>query len=440
MAALLVAALCATALTSHADDWRPAGLVVLLSAVALLSELVVVETRTMRLSGSFVALVLAMVLLGPAPAVAMAVMGILIEGLVRRLPWPGLVANLACYATFPLIGGLAARWLGIDALEPVAFALAVGGVAAVTNVLNFLLIAVPRSFTRGEPLLQQVRQVYIPVLPSELVTLAAAAAAAAVYRELGLPSLLALVIVLALFQVLTRELVRSQQRAEQLEQRTKELGALQVGVLAGFVQTLALRDKMTARHSAAVARYARAIAAEVGRSAAEQDLVHTAGLLHDLGKFAFPDAILLGKERLTEEQYALVKRHPEHGARLLRRVDGYGPVADIVLAHHERLDGRGYPKGLSGDEVPLLSRMISIADTYDVMTARDSYREPVSRDDAIAELRRVSGSQLDGELVEAFVRVLARRGLAFQHTTDADFEAELRFDRRVRDFALPAAA
>jgi putative nucleotidyltransferase with HDIG domain len=435
LASLLAVCLTVAAATSRAADWEPVLLVVLLLGLAALSDAMVIETRTIRLSGSFVAIVLAAVLLGPAPAVTIALVTVAAEGVLRRVPPVMLLANLACYAAFPLAGGLAARELDLLALPAVEFGLAVAALAAAMVITNFLLIAVPRIVLRREPLLMQVRTVLMPVLPAELLTVALTAIAAEVYLQVGFASLSALLIVLVLFQILTRELVRSQQRAEQLEERTTQLASLQVGVLAGFVQTLALRDKMTARHSAAVARYARAIAEEVGCSAAEQDLVHTAGLLHDLGKFAFPDEILLGRDRLTPAQLDLVRRHPEHGARLVRRVDGYGPVADIVLAHHERVDGSGYPYGLSGERIPLLSRMISVADTYDVMTARDSYREPVSREEAIAELRRVSGGQLDGRLVEAFIRVLARRGIAFQHTTDADFEAELRFDRRVREFA-----
>ena len=115
-------------------------------------------------------------------------------------------------------------------------------------------------------------------------------------------------------------------------------------------------------------------------------------------------------------------------------------MADIILAHHERIDGRGYPRGIAGDDIPVRSRMISIADTYDVMTARDSYRDPVSPQEAIDELIRVSGAQLDAELVEVFLRVLERKGVAFQHADDADFEAELDMERRVREYAEPRAA
>ena len=174
-------------------------------------------------------------------------------------------------------------------------------------------------------------------------------------------------------------------------------------MLSALLRTLDLRDRMTARHSAAVARYSREIAIAAGFSKDEQDLVHTAGLLHDIGKFIFPDRILKGDTKLTDEDWKIIKMHPYQGARVVAQMEGYGPVSEIILAHHERIDGKGYPRGLRGRRDPALSRMISVADTYDVMTARDSYRTPISSFEAIQELRRVSGTQLDGEYVEIFI-------------------------------------
>jgi HD-GYP domain-containing protein (c-di-GMP phosphodiesterase class II) len=127
--------------------------------------------------------------------------------------------------------------------------------------------------------------------------------------------------------------------------------------------------------------------------------------------------------------------HPFHGAQVLAQIEGYGPVANIVLAHHERIDGTGYPNGMPGEEIPLIARIISVADTYDVMTSRDSYRKPVTSQTAIAELRRVSGTQLDGEIVETFVKILASKDVAYRHGEDADFETELALDRRVHEYA-----
>jgi HD-GYP domain-containing protein (c-di-GMP phosphodiesterase class II) len=106
-----------------------------------------------------------------------------------------------------------------------------------------------------------------------------------------------------------------------------------------------------------------------------------------------------------------------------------------VVAHHERIDGSGYPRGLRGEEIPRLARILSVADVYDVMTARDSYRTPVSSITAIAELQRVAGTQLDAGFVEAFVRLLDGRDLRYRHGEDADFDAELALERRIVAYA-----
>ena len=148
------------------------------------------------------------------------------------------------------------------------------------------------------------------------------------------------------------------------------------------MDALALRDRTTARHAASVARYAKALAIEVGCSEEEQDIVHTAGLLHDIGKFTWSDRVL-HPERLTDEDWAVIHRHPQDGAALVGKLDGYGPVADAILYHHERVDGGGYPAGLIGSEIPLASRIVAICSTYDRMTARDSYRTPMTPEEAI---------------------------------------------------------
>ena len=437
---LFAASLLLAALTTRASDWQPVELVVGLAVLMLLSDLLAIETKTMRLSGAFIAIVLAMTLLGPGPAIVLQLANIAVDVAKRHLPAADRRANLCCLTVYPVVGALLARGLHLDGKEDLAFALCILVVFFVANAINFATFAAHDRILEGRSLRRQTLTMFLPMLPAQSLAAVLTAAIAVTYRHAGLLPLAAIGIVLFLFQVLTRELLLSQQRAEDLETRSTQLASLQVGVLAALVQTLSLRDRMTARHSAAVARYARAIAHEIGCTPADQELVHTAGLLHDIGKFAFPDRILLANRKLDDEDWKIVRTHPYQGARLVRRIDGYGPVAEIILAHHERIDGRGYPRGVAGDDIPIFSRMISIADTYDVMTARDSYRTPVPQAEAIAELRRVSGTQLDGELVEAFVRVLERSGLGFQHTTDADFERELGFDERVQGYALPRAA
>jgi HD-GYP domain-containing protein (c-di-GMP phosphodiesterase class II) len=136
----------------------------------------------------------------------------------------------------------------------------------------------------------------------------------------------------------------------------------------------------------------------------------------------------------------LIKRHPQQGARVVSSLDGYGPVADVILAHHERIDGKGYPRGLKGEEIPRLSRIISVSDTYDVMTARDSYRTPMSSADAIAELRRVAGKQLDADFVEIFIELIEGNDVSFQHAEASDFEKELSLESRIAVAASPAGS
>jgi putative nucleotidyltransferase with HDIG domain len=437
---LLAGALAGTAWTSRAADWRPLGLVALLAGLALVSDSLTIDTRGQRLSGSFIALVLAMAFLGPGPAVAIALLTIGVDTLRARPPLQYVLNNVATYATFPFVGAMLARGaieLGAPS-DVFSYAFVVFGIYVLTNLLNFGLTALGVRVILGHPFSVQVRNILVPLMPSEAAAATLVLAFSLAYVYSGLAALAVLVVALIAFQYLTRALLLSQDRAEQLSARSTELASLQVGVLAALVQTLSLRDKMTARHSAAVARYSRAIARSVGCTAEEQELVHTAALLHDIGKFTFPDRILFADRKLSDEDWQIVKRHPAQGARVVGKVAGYGPVAEIIRCHHERIDGGGYPRGLAGEAIPLLSRMISVADTYDVMTSRDSYREPVSQQEAIAELRRVSGTQLDGALVETFIALLHGASVGFQHTTDADFEAELDMEARVRAFIEPS--
>jgi HD-GYP domain-containing protein (c-di-GMP phosphodiesterase class II) len=114
-------------------------------------------------------------------------------------------------------------------------------------------------------------------------------------------------------------------------------------------------------------------------------------------------------------------------------------VAEIILAHHERIDGKGYPRGLTGDTIPELARIIAVADTYDVMTARDSYRNPVSSYEAVQELRRVAGQQLDDRFVDIFIELLEGEDVSFRHGEAADFERELALEARIAETASPGA-
>jgi putative nucleotidyltransferase with HDIG domain len=428
---------------SKAEDWRPLSLVVLLLVVAIVSEAFKLRAERITISGAFLALVLAMTLLGPAPAAFLGVLSKGVSDLPRRIPLRHALVNASTYAFFPLVGGIAFELIGGPALlntSPATYILVVFALFLATNILNFVLIAMDVAVIDGAPLLNAIRTVLVPLLPIEFATGLLTAGVAYAYQGKNIAVVGLLGVVGLVFQYLLHTVLNSKDRKEKLEGRTRQLAALQVGLLGTVLQTLSLRDKMTARHSAAVARYSRELARELGLNEREQDVVHTAALLHDIGKFIFPDSILFADTKLTPADMEIVRRHPEQGARLVGRMEGYGPVAEIILAHHERIDGNGYPNGLVGGQIPLAAKIIAVADTYDVMTARDSYRRPVSSREAIAELRRVAGTQLDHAVVEVFIALLERRSVTFRHADDADFERELNLERRVRDYAAPRVA
>jgi putative nucleotidyltransferase with HDIG domain len=442
--AVLCTAVCTAVLTSRAVDWQPTELVGLLFVLAVGSDLLTVEVRDIRVSGAFLAIVLAMTLLGPAAALAIGGVSAFIDALLSRRGPHQAFSNVVTWATFPLIGGLLAGELAGDRLphatDALGFAAMVLTVFMATNFLNFLMVATVNRAGGGPSIIEATRSVYVTVLPTEFATGLLTAAVAFTYGHVGAGAVGLAAVVLFVFQYLLRAGVQAFERGEELTARTHQLAALQVGLLSTVLQTLSMRDAMTARHSAAVARYSREVARMLGVSDRERDLIHTAALLHDIGKFIFPDSILFADRKLTDDEWEIVKLHPEQGAKLVRRIEGYGPVAEIIHSHHERVDGRGYPAGISRESIPLGARIIAVADTYDVMTSRDSYRRRVSSEAAIMELRRVAGSQLDPIVVETFVAMIEAGRVAFQHADAADFERELAFERRVQDYARPRAA
>lgn len=446
-ALLLAGVLTVAVITYRPEDWQPIELLVLLTLLSAYGERLTINFGGQTVSAGFISLVLAMTLLGPAPAIAIGVVAIAADSFSRRPPWLACFANLVTYSTYLLVGSLLARLLlgevhnpsSTDTLQGAMFALGVLGVFIVSNLVNFAFAAVSTRVVFGKDLLMQVKTVLIPVLPGQLAAAGLTAMLALVYTKLGYTVLISLLFVLLIFQYLAGALARSEERAEQLQARSMHLASLQLGVLVTLVETLALRDRSTATHAASVARYAHALAREIGCDEQDQDLVRTAALLHDIGKFALPDRILHA-ELLSDDDWATIRRHPQDGATLVGRLDGYGPVAEIILYHHEHVDGSGYPVGLIGNEIPLLSRVIAVSNSYDTLTARSSYRSPMTPQDAIVELRKSAGRSLDADLVESFIALLEREGpIEFTESADASFEAQLAFERRARALAAPTA-
>ena len=178
------------------------------------------------------------------------------------------------------------------------------------------------------------------------------------------------------------------------------------------------RDPYTAAHSQRVAQLTALILDEFpGLSADEREAILLAARIHDLGKVATSDLILRKPGRLTDDEFAIIKRHPVDGSEILRHLSPYRHIVEIVRHHHERWDGRGYPDGLAGEAIPFGSRVIAVADTYDAMTTDRPYRRALTHEEALAELRRSAGTQFDPAVVAAFERALARASEAIQEKT-----------------------
>src|SRR6201996_7325741 len=436
----LFVVLAAAVILAPQANWN-LGLFAILLGFAVFSDLTAKAVGdSIKISGSFLALVLSMVFLGGSPACVIGLIAAVMGWVRWREATHYFIHNLLNYSLFSLAGGLVftavTEATGITDKD-IGFYVFVFGVFLLALAINFALAASYIRYVEGTPIIKQVRTALVPLLPSELMAALMTVGVAFLLHEVGIAGVALFGIVLVTFQYLLGALLVSRQRAEELEKRSNQLASFQVGMLSALLRTLDLRDQMTARHSAAVARYSRAIAQRAGFSRPEGGLGHIAALLHDIGKFILPDRILKANVPLTDEDWMLIKRHPQQGARVVSSLDGYGPVADIILAHHERIDGKGYPRGLKGDEIPELARIISVSDTYDVMTARDSYRTPMSSQDAITELRRVAGAQLDARFVEVFIELLEGQDVSFQHGEAADFEKELALESRIAETASP---
>jgi HD-GYP domain-containing protein (c-di-GMP phosphodiesterase class II) len=182
-----------------------------------------------------------------------------------------------------------------------------------------------------------------------------------------------------------------------------------LGVATSLVSIIDLRDRYTGRHSQRVPAYVRDIAIQMALPDNDADTIVLAASLHDVGKIGVPDHVLLKPSVLAEEEFVWIRKHPEWGWMTLRNVSGFEQAALLVLHHHERLDGTGYPSRLKGTEIPLGSRLIAVADAYDALTTTRPYRNARTPEDALTELYRCAGNQFDPEVVGALATCLRRQ-------------------------------
>jgi putative nucleotidyltransferase with HDIG domain len=195
---------------------------------------------------------------------------------------------------------------------------------------------------------------------------------------------------------------------DQLRQRVRDLQEQFIGLLKAFSETIDARDPHTRGHSAHVCRYALAIGAELGFSPQRLERLEIASLLHDIGKIGVEAFILSKPAALDELELMAIRHHPLLGIRILESVKQLADVLPFIRHHHERYDGKGYPDGLRGEDIPLEGRILAVADSFDAMTSHRPYRKAMSVQEAINEMRDKSDSQFDPQIVQVFCTILER--------------------------------
>ena len=200
---------------------------------------------------------------------------------------------------------------------------------------------------------------------------------------------------------------RLERLLDELKELNRQIKQNTIGVLSSLSQALHERDQYTQGHTTRVAEHAAKTARIMGLSDAEVESVRLGGLLHDIGKIGFPDQLFDNhSKKLPKELVKQVTRHPAIGYRIIKELDFLGPAVDYVHYHHERLDGRGYPRGLSGEDIPLGAQIVAAADVYDAVTTDRPYQKGMTRDQALAILHKQSGVKLSADVVEAFTKAV----------------------------------
>ncbi|MBR4767701.1 MAG: HD-GYP domain-containing protein [Lachnospiraceae bacterium] len=186
----------------------------------------------------------------------------------------------------------------------------------------------------------------------------------------------------------------------------KKVEEMNLQIVTTLATAIDAKDNYTNGHSSRVADYARMIAARTGHSPAEQDEIYMMGLLHDVGKIGVPDEVINKPSKLTDEEYAVIKKHSEIGAGILESIKERPGLAMVARSHHERYDGTGYPDQLSGENIPEEARIIAVADAYDAMTSRRSYREIMSQEKVLNEFRNGRGTQFDPKYADVMIELI----------------------------------
>jgi diguanylate cyclase (GGDEF)-like protein/putative nucleotidyltransferase with HDIG domain len=394
----------------------------LFSAVVLLMEAAAIEiyVRETSVSTSAALLVAGVFLFGPAGAV---VLGIIIA-FVAYAKRPSGISRFIFNASNHTLSGMLIAILLKLIKEPIEnwsilqLLFLGAGAAALIYLTTTLLLTIVIGLDNGLSLRAIWNERFRWLAPYYLSLGIIAAALVFSYLSIDFTGLFIIILPLLLLRYSQKQYIDQTETLvhdlkkinSKLLQKTEEVTLLNEELLLTLARSLDLRDPHVVEHSKHVARYAVCIAEELGLPAEQIETIRKAGLLHDIGKLGVREEILFKPDRLTVDEFELVKEHVVIGAQLVQGCHSLEPLVPFVLHHHEWFNGRGYPQGLAGDEIPLEARILSVADAIEAMASDRPYKKAMPPAAILAEVQRCAGTQFDPAITSAFARVIQRQG------------------------------
>lgn len=403
-------------LTFLAPGYSLPGLLFFLTIGALADRFLVRASDGAEISAGFLADFLSAALLGPLVGAAVAAAPFLLPN--RRTEPMRAVFDASA---FVLVGGSTGLiyWLFQSLLSGKGIAIIVGGLAAGTVyfLVNSLIYYPLLRMRRGLGLREWFDEGLRPFLPFHMFFLMVSLILIYSFDRLG-PS------GFVLFFLPVVGLVYAFRAFSHQRDLARSLERFSLQIAASMITALDLKDNYTAHHSAAVAQYARDTAAALRMSQKECRVAHLAGLLHDLGKISVPDEILNSRERLGKHEWSVIQGHASAGQSIVSNMNEFEELGKIIRHHHEWYDGSGYPDGLVAEDIPLISRIVTAADSYSAMVSDRPYSIKRSPEEAIAELESAAGSQFDPRVVAAFLNVLQGETADYRKADKLDFRLQ----------------
>jgi putative nucleotidyltransferase with HDIG domain len=441
----------ASALSPGVFAWP--GLILLI-ALGIFTERYSVRTGPRaELTAGFLAFFLAATIVGP--------LGAFIVAAISQLwifRWKDWQKGLCFVGAFAILGGASGLfyWALVGQLGTSEVVVAGIGILAgiLFQVLNFAIFLPVAWLRRGITPKDVWLEGFQPFLPFHFFFLAISLGLIFIYRNYVLavppdtPGLLfrsTLLIIVSLLPVMGLIYAfRAYAHQRDLAQYNARLAVrnerLALEAVASLVTALDVRDNYTRKHSAAVARWAMDMAQRFGLSEYEVSLTHVASLMHDVGKIVMLDEALKSSGKLDAIGRAMVESHSRDGANILSKIGEFRELAKVVLYHHERYDGKGYPVGLAGEEIPFISRILCVADSYSAMVSDRPYRSKLSTEVAISELVNNKGTQFDPAVVDCFLQLLDSHDDDYRRGEKVDFLLEFQKVKFLRERELPPEA